>query len=82
MVVDLDETDFGYSLGEVEILTELDNVDHASTQIENFLQESGLKSSDVVNSKIEVYMAQQNPELHTMLLKAGVFPPLSKASGE
>lgn len=71
-VIDLDEMDFGYTIGEIEKLVETENeIKGAVESILDFAKENGLKIMQVRGKLIE-YFYRNNKKHFEALLEAGV----------
>ncbi|KAG7317686.1 hypothetical protein KOW79_018721 [Hemibagrus wyckioides] len=71
--VDLDQADFGYCVGEIEVLVS-EGVETASTMqsIEKTAQKLGLGGEQKAQGKMEVYLQRFRPDHYAALLKAHV----------
>jgi len=71
--IDLDILDFGYTIGEVELLIEDDDdVAAAEAKIEAFAKEYGLKGLPQSGSKFAEYLRRKNKSYYDILVKGGV----------
>ncbi|XP_041669596.1 thiamine-triphosphatase isoform X2 [Cheilinus undulatus] len=67
--IDLDQADFGYHVGEIEVLVpEEGDVQSALEKIERTAQKLGLTGDQRVEGKMSVYLKRNNPEHYTKLL--------------
>lgn len=70
--LDLDLTDFGYSICEIELMVEDETkMADAMAKIENFRVEYGLNAGHVRGKLVE-YIYRNRPEHYAILLRAGV----------
>jgi adenylate cyclase class IV len=70
--LDLDLTDFGYSICEIELMVEDETkMAEAMAKIENFRVEYGLNAGPVRGKLVE-YIYRNRPEHYAILLKSGV----------
>ncbi|XP_017308786.1 thiamine-triphosphatase [Ictalurus punctatus] len=71
--VDLDQADFGYCVGEIEVLvSEGDEMTSAMQYIEKTAQKLGLSSQKKTQGKMHVYLQRFRPDHYAELLKAHV----------
>ncbi|XP_068200024.1 thiamine-triphosphatase isoform X2 [Antennarius striatus] len=71
--VDLDRADFGYSVGEIEVLVpEGGNVKSALEKIERTAQKLGLTGNQRVDGKMNVYLQRNHPEHYAKLLSNNI----------
>ncbi len=71
-IIDLDVIDFGYSIGEIELMVENQlEMEEALNKILNFAKEQGLSVAPVRGKVIE-YIRRNNPEHFKVLEEAGV----------
>ncbi|XP_072234929.1 thiamine-triphosphatase [Leuresthes tenuis] len=71
--IDLDQADFGYHVGEIEVLIpEGGDVRSAQEKIRNAAQKLGLTGNERVEGKMNVYLKRYHPEHYTKLLSAHV----------
>ncbi|KAJ8374887.1 hypothetical protein SKAU_G00054670 [Synaphobranchus kaupii] len=71
--VDLDEADFGYCVGEIEVLVpDGKEVQSALQKIKRTAQRLGLTGDQRVQGKMDVYLQRYCPEHYTKLLRAYV----------
>lgn len=71
--VDLDQADFGYSVGEIEVLVpEGEDVQPALRKIEKTAQKLGLSGDERVRGKMDVFLQNHYPEHYAKLLKAHI----------
>ncbi|KAK3515432.1 hypothetical protein QTP70_019926 [Hemibagrus guttatus] len=72
--VDLDQADFDYCVGEIEVLVS-EGVETASAMqsIEKMAQKLGLGGEQKTQGKMEVYLQRFRPDHYSALLKAHVF---------
>ncbi|TRY55768.1 hypothetical protein DNTS_008484 [Danionella cerebrum] len=71
--VDLDQADFGYCVGEMEILVpEGGDVNAALQRITSTAEQLGLSSEERVKGKMDVYLERFHPEHYIKLLHAHV----------
>jgi len=69
--IDLDMTNFGYGIGEVEIMVESpDQIQAAKTKIENFCKEMGFTIG--VRGKVLEYLYRNSPGHFQALLDSGL----------
>ncbi|CAF93810.1 unnamed protein product, partial [Tetraodon nigroviridis] len=67
--VDLDQADFGYSVGEIEVLVpEGGDVNSALEKIERTAQKLGLTANQRVRGKMDVFLERNLPEHYAKLL--------------
>ena len=81
LVVDLDSTDFGHSVGEVETVVDDPNqMEQAKNALQNwlieFLGKEALKGPPPMG-KLEYYLSTQRPEILEILVEAGLLPSRS-----
>jgi len=70
--IDLDRCDFGYSVGEIELLVDSKGkVESASLLLERFVNEYSL-SETRAESKVAVYLQRKSPKHYEILKNAGV----------
>ena len=73
-VIDIDYTDTGYSVGEIEMLVdEKEDIEEATQRIIEFAAQHRLTMIPV-RGKIAEYIRLHNPEHFQILIDAGVFP--------
>ncbi|XP_011487104.1 thiamine-triphosphatase [Oryzias latipes] len=71
--IDLDQADFGYHVGEIEVLIpEGGDVHSAQEKIRNAAQKLGLNGDERVEGKMNVYLKRYHPEHYAKLLSAHV----------
>ncbi|XP_026538871.1 thiamine-triphosphatase isoform X1 [Notechis scutatus] len=71
--VDLDEVDFGYTVGEVEaVVQRLEDIPEALEKIEKFSKQLGLKEKTAIPGKMSVYLQRFRPAHYKALMGAGV----------
>lgn len=71
--VDLDQADFGYSVGEIEVLVpEGGDVQSALEKIGRTARKLGVASDQRVEGKMNVYLKRNHPEHYARLLSAHV----------
>lgn len=71
--VDLDQADFGYCVGEIEVLVpEGVDMNAALQRIAGIAEELGLSSEKKVNGKMHVYLQRYRPEHYAELLSARI----------
>lgn len=71
--VDLDQADFGYCVGEIEVLVpEGEDIQPALRKIEKTAQKLGLSGDKRVQGKMDVYLQNHHPEHHAKLLKTHI----------
>ncbi|XP_028288576.1 thiamine-triphosphatase [Parambassis ranga] len=71
--IDLDKADFGYHVGEIEVLIpEGEDVQCAVEKIRKTAQQLGLTGDQRVEGKMNVYLRQNHPEHYAKLLSAHV----------
>ncbi|GAA6066667.1 thiamine-triphosphatase isoform X1 [Tachysurus ichikawai] len=71
--VDLDQADFGYCVGEIEVLvSEADEMTSAMQSIEKTAQKLGIGGEQKTEGKMEVYLKRFRPDHYAALLKAHV----------
>ncbi|XP_020494267.1 thiamine-triphosphatase isoform X1 [Labrus bergylta] len=71
--IDLDQADFGYHVGEIEVLVpEEGDVQSALEKIERTARKLGLAGDQRVEGKMSVYLKRNNPEHYAKLLRAHV----------
>ncbi|KAL6098029.1 thtpa [Pungitius sinensis] len=72
--IDLDQADFGYHVGEIEVLVpEAGDVQSALEKIERTARKLGLTDDQQVNGKMNVYLQRNHPEHYARLLREHVF---------
>ncbi|XP_034562320.1 thiamine-triphosphatase [Notolabrus celidotus] len=68
--IDLDQADFGYHVGEIEVLVpEGGDVQSALEKIERTAQKLGLSGDQRVEGKMSVYLKRNNPKHYEKLLR-------------
>lgn len=71
--VDLDEADFDFSVGEVEVVVDsADRVEEALKKVNRLCTELGVTGSHRVPGKMSTYLQRFRPAHHQRLLEAGV----------
>ncbi|KAM4718924.1 thiamine-triphosphatase [Anableps anableps] len=71
--IDLDQADFGYHVGEIEVLVpEGGDIQAAQEKIRHTAQKLGLKEERRVEGKMTVYLKRYRPEQYAKLLSAHV----------
>ncbi|XP_046880413.1 thiamine-triphosphatase [Hypomesus transpacificus] len=71
--VDLDQADFGYCVGEIEVIVpEGEDTQPALKTIRNTAQKLGLSGDQRVQGKMDVYLQTYCPEHYTKLLNAHI----------
>ncbi|KAM9713144.1 thiamine-triphosphatase isoform 1-T1 [Menidia menidia] len=71
--IDLDQADFGYHVGEIEVLIpEGGDVQSAQEKIRNAAHKLGLSEHERVEGKMNVYLKRYQPEHYAKLLSAHV----------
>ncbi|RVE58961.1 hypothetical protein OJAV_G00199380 [Oryzias javanicus] len=71
--IDLDQADFGYHVGEIEVLIpEGGDVHSAQEKIRNAAQKLGLSGDQQVEGKMNVYLKRYHPEHYAKILSAHV----------
>ncbi|KAF7667328.1 hypothetical protein LDENG_00067470 [Lucifuga dentata] len=71
--IDLDEADFGYHVGEIEVLVpEGGDVKSALEKIERTAQKLGLTGDQQVEGKMNVYLRKNHPEHYAKLLSTHI----------
>ncbi|XP_051542947.1 thiamine-triphosphatase [Myxocyprinus asiaticus] len=71
--VDLDQADFGYCVGEIEVLVpEGDDMNAALQRITRITAELGLNSEKSVEGKMHVYLQRYQPDHYVKLLSAHI----------
>ncbi|XP_041823542.1 thiamine-triphosphatase isoform X2 [Melanotaenia boesemani] len=71
--IDLDQADFGYNVGEIEVLIpEGGDVQSAQEKIRNAAQKLGLTGDEQVEGKMHVYLKRYHPEHYAKLLSAHI----------
>lgn len=71
--IDLDQADFGYHVGEIEVLVpDGGDVQSALEKIERTAQKLGLTGNQRVEGKMNVYLKQHHPEHYAKLLSEHV----------
>ncbi|KAK7877237.1 hypothetical protein WMY93_032056 [Mugilogobius chulae] len=79
--VDLDQADFGYNVGEIEVLvTEEKDVQSALEKIEKAAQKLGLTGNRKIPGKMNVFLQRNLPKHYDALMKAHRKGRLSKGS--
>ncbi|XP_049912345.1 thiamine-triphosphatase isoform X2 [Epinephelus moara] len=69
--IDLDQADFGYHVGEIEVLVpEGGDMQSALGKIERTARKLGLTGDQQVEGKMHVYLKKKNPEHYAKLLSA------------
>lgn len=72
-ILDVDQMDFGYGVGEIELLVKsTDDMDEAMVKILNFATENGI-SLKSVPGKVAEYIKRNRPEHHQRLVESGVY---------
>ncbi|XP_056289792.1 thiamine-triphosphatase isoform X2 [Pseudoliparis swirei] len=72
--IDLDQADFGYQVGEIEVLVpEGEDVQSALEKIERTAGKLGLTGDQQVEGKMNVYLQRNHPEHYAKLLSKHVF---------
>nr|XP_020444005.1 thiamine-triphosphatase isoform X2 [Monopterus albus]XP_020444006.1 thiamine-triphosphatase isoform X2 [Monopterus albus] len=67
--IDLDQADFGYCVGEVEVLLpEIEDMQSALGKIETTAEKLGLTGDHRVEGKMNVYLKRHHPEHYSKLL--------------
>ncbi|KAM7390686.1 hypothetical protein PAMA_008737 [Pampus argenteus] len=67
--IDLDQADFGYNVGEIEVLvSEGGDVQSALEKIERTAQKLGLTGHQQVEGKMHIYLKRNHPEHYAKLL--------------
>ncbi|XP_063157646.1 thiamine-triphosphatase [Candoia aspera] len=71
--VDLDEADFGYTVGEVEaVVPRLEEVPEALEKIEKFGRQLGFEEKTAIPGKMSVYLHKFRPAHYKVLMEAGI----------
>ncbi|XP_071764966.2 thiamine-triphosphatase [Centroberyx gerrardi] len=71
--IDLDQADFGYHVGEIEVLVpEGEEVQSALERIERTARKLGLTGDQRVQGKMNIYLQRNRPEHYAKLLSAHV----------
>ncbi|KAL6462927.1 hypothetical protein MHYP_G00293490 [Metynnis hypsauchen] len=71
--VDLDQADFGYCVGEIEVLvSEGDDMQSAQQRIQKTAEKLGLGGEKKIQGKMDVYLQRYRPEHYAKLLSAHV----------
>ncbi|XP_070623175.1 thiamine-triphosphatase isoform X2 [Erythrolamprus reginae] len=71
--VDLDEADFGYAVGEVEVVVQrLEDVPEALEKIQKFCRQLGLEEKTAIPGKMSVYLHRFTPAHYKALTEAGI----------
>ncbi|XP_063063372.1 thiamine-triphosphatase [Engraulis encrasicolus] len=71
--VDLDQADFGYCVGEIEVLVaDGGDIQAAQQRIERTADKLGLSSGQRVEGKMDVYLQRNNPDHYAKLLAAHI----------
>lgn len=77
--IDVDRTDFGLNLFEVEVMVENDSdVEPAEKEIFDFIKQHGIAARQIFWGKVATYAQKFNPALLEKLINAGV---IRKSSG-
>uniref|UniRef100_A0A2H6N9M6 Thiamine-triphosphatase n=1 Tax=Micrurus carvalhoi TaxID=3147026 RepID=A0A2H6N9M6_9SAUR len=73
--VDLDEADFGYTVGEIEaVVQRLEDVSEALKKIQKVCKQLGLEEKTAIPGKLSVYLHRFRPAHYKALMRAGVLP--------
>jgi hypothetical protein len=73
VTIDLDETDFGYSIGELEIMvTSEDAIQQAEDKIRLFAKQHNLPTPRNLQGKVLTYIYRNNKEQYELLKSSGV----------
>ncbi|MEE6518966.1 hypothetical protein FKM82_030327 [Ascaphus truei] len=73
VVVDLDTADFGFAVGEVEVLAETqEEAQSALREVEEICQELGVLSDSPVPGKMSTFLRLNRPEHYARLVEASV----------
>ncbi|XP_039982628.1 thiamine-triphosphatase isoform X2 [Xiphias gladius] len=70
--IDLDQADFGYHVGEVEVVVPEGNVQAALEKIETTARKLGLTGDQRVEGKMNVYLKRNHPEHYAKLLSVHI----------
>ncbi|XP_063769671.1 thiamine-triphosphatase [Pseudophryne corroboree] len=72
-VVDLDETDFGFAVGEVEVLVNRqEEVQDALKKVEEVCKQLGVPKGSPVQGKVSTFLQRNNTEHYKQLLEANI----------
>jgi hypothetical protein len=72
ITVDLDGTDYGYTVGEVELVVQTnDEIDKARDRVQVVIQEITGNGSSRALGKLETYLIENKPEVYDACVKAG-----------
>lgn len=72
IVVDLDGTDYGYTVGEVEVVVSSDEqVEAARTRVQDVIQEITGDGASIALGKLETYLINNRPEVYNACIKSG-----------
>ena len=71
--IDIDRTDFGYAIGEVErLITDPGQIKDAEKELKRFLSERHIAYSHGRMGKVALYLQKHKPDHFHLLVKAGV----------
>ncbi|XP_066538087.1 thiamine-triphosphatase [Hoplias malabaricus] len=71
--VDLDQADFGYCVGEIEVLiSEGDDMQSAQQRIQKTAEKLGLGDEKKIQGKMDVYLQRYRPEHYSKLIDAHI----------
>ena len=71
-LIDLDEVDFGYSIGEVEMLVEEIQVESAVQEVEAFCRENSFDVRPPIRGKVLEWLARYSPKHYNALQASGL----------
>lgn len=72
-VIDIDQMDFGYGVGEIELMvSSKEDMDNAMEKILNFAIENGITLKSVPG-KVAEFIRRNRPEHHQKLVESGVY---------
>jgi hypothetical protein len=72
--IDFDETNFNYNVGEVElVLSGNKEIEIAEEIINYFFKKFELQGEDKIASKLQIFLHQENRELHDRLVNLDIF---------
>lgn len=73
--IDLDETDFGFNIGEIELMVDNENkIEEAKSQIDTLAERFGIQvSGHHTRGKLGEYISRFNSEQYVVLTEAGLY---------
>ena len=73
--IDIDSTDFGYRIGEIELMVSEEDAADAVQQIDGFARKQlGLMTDALSTGKLEIFLFTYNRDSFDRLVAAGVIP--------